>query len=59
MAFAGTNPEYRADATADLQTVIGGETGFGTQAAEAEAFAQKVRKTHPGETITTTGHSLG
>lgn len=59
VAFAGTNPEHRADATADLQTVIGGETGFGTQAAEAAAFAQKVSKTHPGATITTTGHSLG
>lgn len=64
IAFAGTNPAERADIVADLVSVVGGNTGSGTQVADAERFAKHVEarlneEGHSGATIETVGHSLG
>ncbi|WP_158863555.1 hypothetical protein [Leifsonia sp. AG29] len=59
VAYAGTNPGHRADAVADVQTVFGGQHGWGTQTEDAKRFADRVSRAHPGATISTTGHSLG
>ncbi|SDH26852.1 hypothetical protein SAMN04515691_2459 [Leifsonia sp. 98AMF] len=63
IAFAGTNPEHRADILADTMSVVGGDTGPGTQASEAMEFARRVResvkKEHPEASYSTVGHSLG
>lgn len=64
IAFAGTNPDDRADVVADLVSVVGRRTGEGTQIAEAERFAEQVQKRladegHSGAQIETVGHSLG
>ena len=59
IAFAGTNPEDRGDLLADVESVVGGETGVGTQVAEARLFAAHVRAQYPGASVSVTGHSLG
>ncbi|QNE33804.1 DUF6792 domain-containing protein [Leifsonia shinshuensis] len=64
IAFAGTNPDDRADVVADLVSVVGRRTGEGTQVAEAEKFAERVQARlaadgHSEARIETVGHSLG
>jgi pimeloyl-ACP methyl ester carboxylesterase len=65
VSYAGTNPDHRADAIADVVTVVGVQSGSGTQAAEALDFADEARaeaaKMNGGipPTLSTTGHSLG
>lgn len=64
IAFAGTNPDDRADIVADLVSVVGRRTGQGTQVSEAEKFAERVQQRltadgHSGARIETVGHSLG
>ncbi|MFE4951240.1 hypothetical protein ACFQ9V_14150 [Leifsonia sp. NPDC056665] len=64
IAFAGTNPDDRADVVADLVSVVGRRTGEGTQVFEAERFVERVQTRlaadgHPGARIETVGHSLG
>ena len=64
IAFAGTNPDDRADVVADLVSVVGRRTGEGTQVREAEKFAAQVQNRlaaegHAGAQIETVGHSLG
>ncbi|WP_431219789.1 hypothetical protein [Leifsonia xyli] len=63
VAFAGTNPADHADLNADSQEVVAGKSVEGTQAAEAKAYAKKVRSRvlakHPEATFDTVGHSLG
>lgn len=41
VSYAGTNPGHRADVIADVVTVVGLQSGSGTQAAEALAFADE------------------
>jgi hypothetical protein len=64
VAFAGTNPDDRADITADFVTVYGGRTGLGTQLHEAEKFvdgleARLKEDGHAGARMEAVGHSLG
>jgi pimeloyl-ACP methyl ester carboxylesterase len=65
VSYAGTNPDHRADLIADVVTVVGLQSGSGTQAAEALVFADDARakaaKLNDGvpPTMSTTGHSLG
>lgn len=65
VSYAGTNPDHRADAIADVVTVVGVQSGSGTQAAEALDFADEARakaaKKNGGilPAMSTTGHSLG
>ncbi|NUU05098.1 hypothetical protein [Leifsonia sp. C5G2] len=65
VSYAGTNPDHRADAIADVVTVVGLQSGQGTQAADALAFADeasaKTTKRNGGvpPAMSTTGHSLG
>ena len=64
VAFAGTNPDDRADVVADLVSVVGRRTGEGTQVREAVKFAERVEQRlaaegHAGARIETVGHSLG
>lgn len=64
VSYAGTNPDERADTLADLQSVIGGRSGPGTQVFAAQAFAVQVRdrlkrEGHPDVPMETVGHSLG
>lgn len=64
IAFAGTNPDDRADVVADLVSVVGRRAGEGTQVREAEKFAERVQERlaaegHSGARIETVGHSLG
>ncbi|MEY9851141.1 hypothetical protein ABH923_000819 [Leifsonia sp. EB41] len=64
IAFAGTNPDDRADVVADLVSVVGRRTGEGTQVFEAERFAERVQQRltadgHSGARVETVGHSLG
>lgn len=65
VSYAGTNPDHRADLIADVVTVVGLQSGPGTQAADALAFADEARATvakRNGDvppSVSTTGHSLG
>ncbi|MDR6971406.1 hypothetical protein [Leifsonia shinshuensis] len=59
VSYAGTNPDHRADVLADAQSVVGDHQGAGTQVLDAKLFAERIRQSHPGATITTNGHSLG
>ncbi|MGO4595114.1 hypothetical protein AB4Z18_14960 [Leifsonia sp. 2TAF2] len=59
VAFAGTNPNHRADVLADVQSVVGGLQGPGTQVEDARLFADRVSKKYQGASMTLTGHSLG
>ena len=65
VAFAGTNPDHRADMLADVESVVGGASGVGTQVDEAFAFARDAQefaaKKNGGAapSMSTTGHSLG
>ncbi|NUU05100.1 hypothetical protein [Leifsonia sp. C5G2] len=43
VSYAGTNPDHRADVIADVVTVVGLQSGSGTQAAEALAFSDEAR----------------
>jgi hypothetical protein len=59
VAYAGTNPDHRADIIADVESAVGGEQGPGTQIMDAKVFAKRVRQAHPGASMSTAGHSLG
>lgn len=59
VAYAGTNPEHRADILEDAKTVVGGTQGQLSQVPDARRFADRVKKEHPGSSISTAGHSLG
>lgn len=64
ISYAGTNPEDLGDILADMQSVIGGRSGPGTQVLAAQAFAAQVRDQlkkdgHAGASPETVGHSLG
>jgi hypothetical protein len=59
VSFAGTNPGDTADVVADAQSVVAGKTGPGSQVAQAQAFAAKVKAQYSTSTISVTGHSLG
>ncbi|WP_431219694.1 hypothetical protein [Leifsonia xyli] len=59
IAYAGTNPDHRADLMEDVETVVGGQQGVGSQVLDALFFAERVRVKHQGSSITTAGHSLG
>lgn len=63
VVFAGTNPDHRADILADTISVVGGDTGPGTQAQQAMDFARRVRDgihvKHPEASYSAVGHSLG
>jgi hypothetical protein len=59
VSYAGTNPNHRADVLEDVETVVGGTQGPTSQVADAQRFAYRVKKAHPGSSISTAGHSLG
>ncbi|MGH1548061.1 hypothetical protein ACRAWB_02330 [Leifsonia poae] len=59
IAFAGTNPDHRADILEDVTTVVGGDQGPMSQVLDAHFFADRVRAQYRGSTFTTAGHSLG
>lgn len=59
IAYAGSNPEHRADLVADVQSVLDDQQLVGTQVADAKLFAGRVKADHKGADIHFTGHSLG
>ncbi|MEY9852192.1 pimeloyl-ACP methyl ester carboxylesterase [Leifsonia sp. EB41] len=59
VAYAGTNPDHRADILADVETIVGGAPGPMTQVLDAHFFADRVSNAHPGSSVSTAGHSLG
>ncbi|HEV7185520.1 MAG: hypothetical protein ACHP7F_06520 [Actinomycetales bacterium] len=59
VSYAGTNAEHRADILEDVETVVGGTQGPLSQVADAQRFADRVKKAHPGSSVSTAGHSLG
>ncbi|MGO4533878.1 hypothetical protein [Leifsonia sp. 2MCAF36] len=59
VSYAGTNPDHRADLLSDVESVVGGQQGSGSQVFDAKMFAARVRDQYPGATFTTAGHSLG
>jgi hypothetical protein len=59
VSYAGTNPEHRADLLEDVETVVGGTQGPMSQVADAQRFADRVKKAHSGSSISAAGHSLG
>lgn len=59
VSFAGTNPDHRADVLSDVESVVAGGQGPGSQVMDAKQFAARVRGDNPGASFNTAGHSLG